>query len=242
MAASDLLALKPEGTGDSLQKIKRLRAPHAQCEWNVFAFVLNQDIVTRDHKDDLFGMVFPLGSFYGKEEAEAHAKDVILKTEYIGVMVARYAAAVPLTTKFDSKHVTDVVVDTQGRLVELESAVTKRENELYERQAQREREIAKEVEQEGDPDSLEHYKRKCLLAVKHLANFKRLQAEAYEARTNYERQVIQARDHYLKHPEHEKMFLSFLHKKLEERDELGLYKAVAFAYPEVRKGVLGISE
>ena len=67
-AAGD--TIHPPAKVNSLQALIRLRPKHGH-EWCVLAFVLNRDIIKQDGTlDDLYGMVFLLGSFKEQTDAE----------------------------------------------------------------------------------------------------------------------------------------------------------------------------
>lgn len=225
---------------NSLQALTRLRAKRG-CEWCTFAFVLNRDMIKPDGSlDELHAIVFPLGSFSDQDKAEEHAKNVISITGHPGVIAAKYAFPVPLTSKFDPKVVTEVALDAKGRLLELESAQYKREREEYERRVKQEKDIMKEAEEETNPDSIEHFKRKCYLAIQNRAKYQFHTREAETAWQNYKKREMEVRDHFSRHPEHEKDWLPYLKEKLEERGEMNLYLSMEAAYHELRDELLGL--
>jgi len=225
---------------NSLQALMRLR-PKRGSEWCTFAFVLNRDMLQSDGSlDDLHAVVFPLGAFDDQAKAEEHAKNIISITGHPGVVAARYGAPVPLATKFDPQTVVEVPVDVKGRLIELESAQYKREREQYEQRIKRERDIMKEAEEETDPDNIEHFKRQCYLAIKNRATFQMHSREADSAWQNYKKREMMVRDHFTRHPEHEKQWLPYLKEKLTERGELDLYYGIENAYTELKDELLGL--
>jgi hypothetical protein len=225
---------------NSLQALMRLR-PKRGNEWCTFAFVLNRDIIKSDGSlDELHAVVFPLGAFDDQLKAEEHAKNIISLTGHPGVISAKYGSPVPLTTKFDPSTVTEVPVDMKGRIIELESSQYKRERDEYEKRVKQERDIMKEAEEETNPDSIEHFKRQCYLAIKNRANFQVHSREADTAWQNYKKREMAVRDHFARHPEHEKDWLPYLKEKLTERGELDLYYGMESAYKEIRDELLGL--
>lgn len=237
-AASD--TMPPPPRVNSLQAIMRLR-PKRGSEWCTFAFVLNRDMIRSDGTlDDLHAMVFPLGAFDDEAKASEHAKNVISITGHPGVIAARYGAAVPLTSKFDPNIVSEVAIDPKGRLIELESAQYKHEREEYERRAKQERDMMKEAEDETDPDNIEHFKRQCFVAIKNRSAFQVHSKEAATAWENYKKREMAVREHFARHPEHEKEWLPYLKEKLTERGELNLYFGIEAAYKELRDELLGL--
>lgn len=239
-AASDTMA--PPAKVNSMQALMRLRPP-VGSEWSVVAYTLNRDIIHEDGTvDDLYGVVFPLGSFHDKKEAEKHAKSVIELSKHPGVSVVRYGYPKRLTPKFDPNTVIDVPLDMKGKLMELESAQYKREREEYERRAKIERDIMKESEEETNPDSIEHFKRQVYLAIKNRATYQYHSREADTAWANYKKREAGVREHYRRHPEHETVWLPYLREKLIERGELPLYDAMVQAYNEIRTELLDIPE
>jgi len=238
--AGDVVPVAPKV--NSLRALTRLR-PKKGSNWNVFAFSLNRDMIKKDGTlDELHAVVFPLGSFDDQNKAEEHAKNVIATTGHPAVVAAQYAAAVPLTIKFDSKVVTEVPVDMQGKLIELESAQYKRDKLEFEKRAEKEREIMKEAEEETDVNSIEHFKRACYLAIKNRATYQHHKKEADSAWENYKKRELTVRDHYARHPDHEKNWLPHLKDKLIERGEGTLYLSMEAAYKEIRDEMLGLVE
>ena len=226
---------------NSLQALTRLRAKKG-CDWCTFAFVLNQDMIKPDGTlDDLHALVFPLGSFSEQSQAEDHAKNVIAITKHPGVIAARYGVPVPLTTKFNPEAVTEVRLDN-GRIVELENAQYKREQEEYERRIKQERDLVKEAEEETNTESIEHFKRQCYLAIKNRASYQVHMREADAAWQSYKKREMAVRDHFARHPEHEKEWLPYLKQKLAERGEMNLYLGIEAAYNEIHDELLGLTE
>ena len=233
--------IPPPKRVNSLQSIMKLR-PIQGAEWSTIAFVLNRDMIKPDGSlDELHAVVFPLGSFHNQSEAEEHAKNVISITGHPGVIAARYGSPFPLTTRFNPDNVVEVTLDTKGRIIELESAQYKREKEDYERRLKIERDIMKEAEEEGNPDSIEHFKRQCYLAIKNRSSYQIHTREADAAWQNYKKRETAVREHYARHPEHEAQWLSYLKEKLSERGELELYCGIEIAYGELRDELLGLT-
>lgn len=234
-------SVPPPSRVNSLQALTRLR-PKRGCEWGTFAFSLNRDMIKPDGTlDELHAVVFPLGAFSDQSAAEEHAKNIMAITGHPGVVAARYGAPVPLTTKFDPNATTEVYLDN-GRIVELETAQYKREVEEYERRIKQEKELVREAEEETDPDSIEHFKRHCYLAIKNRASYQVHTKEAETAWQAYKKREMAVRDHFARHPEHEKEWLPHLKQKLTERGELNLYIGIEAAYNEIRDELLGLIE
>lgn len=226
--ASDIIG--PPKKVNSLQALANLE-PIPGKEWNVLAYVLNRDMINEDGTlDDLHGIVFPLGSFKNRSEAEKHAKNVIQKTGHPSVITCAYGYPVRLTTKCDPVAMRPVPIDTRGRLIKMEDSQYKREQEEYERKLKLEKEILKEMELETDIDDIEHFKRQAYLTVKNYSIYKRHKQQMKEAFENYQKRRDALRDHYKRHPEHETEWLPMLKKKLSERGEMGLYQRIEAGY------------
>ena len=225
---------------NSLQAITRLR-PKKGSEWCTFAFVLNRDMIKEDGTlDELHAVVFPLGGFSERHQADEHAKNVIAITGHPAVISAQYGTPVKLTTKFDPEVVTEVTL-SNGKIIELESAQYKRETEEYENRVKQERELVKEAEDETDKDNIEHFKRQCYLAIKNRSTYEVASKQAEEAWKNYKKREEAVRDHFTRHPEHEKEWLPYLKQKLAERGEMKLYSGIEAAYSEIRDELLGFT-
>ena len=239
-AAADIVP--PPVRVNSLQALVKLR-PIRGCEWCCIAFVLNRDMIKSDGTlDDLHAVIFHLGSFEQREKAEEHAKNIIATTGHPGVIVSRYGAPVKLSSNFDPNTVVDVPVDIQGRLVELETAQYKLEREGYEKRAKAERDRLKEAEEETDPNSIEHFKRQCYLAIKNRSRYLMHKKESEAAWQDYKKRESLVRSHFQRHPDHESAWLPHLKEKLTERGELDLYNGMESAYKEIRDELLGLNE
>jgi hypothetical protein len=239
-AASDIVP--PPSKVNSLQALTRLR-PKTGVEWSTFAFVLNRDMIKPDGTlDELHAVVFPLGSFDSEEKADEHAKNVMEITKHPAVVSAHYGTPVPLKVKFDPKVVKEVDFDMKGKIIELESAQYKREREDYEKRAKLERDVMKEAEEETDVNNIEHFKRQCYLAIKNRASFQMYRKQADSAWENYKKRELAVREHFVRHPQHEKEWLPYLKEKLTERGELELYYGMEAAYKEIRSELLGLVE
>lgn len=226
---------------NSLQALVKLLPDNQNHKYGVFAFSLNRDMIKEDGTlDDLHAVVFHLGSFSLESDACRHAKEIMAKTGHPGIIVSRYGAAVCLSTKFDPNFVQEVALDGKGRLIELESAQYKREREEYEKRLKIERNIIEESEKETDIDHVEHFKRQCYLAIKNKSSWMYHKKMAEESEQNYKNREKLVRDHYKRHPEHEKIWLPYFKEKLIERGELDLYAGIETAYKEIRKDLLGI--
>jgi len=240
IVASDVVP--PVRKINSLQALTRLK-PKRGSEWCTFAFVLNRDMIKPDGSlDELHAVVFPLGAFDEQEKAEKHAKSIIEITGHPGVIAACYGSPIPLTTNFDPSVVEDVPVNMKGRLIKLESDQYKRDREQYEERAKIERELVKEAEEETDPDHIEHFKRQCYLAIKAKAKYQHHLDEYKSALDAYKKRESLVRDHYNRHPEHEKEWLPYLKEKLIERGESDLYQMLETGYNELRNELLDITD
>lgn len=225
---------------NSFQALSRLK-PKRGSEWCTIAFALNRDIVDKDGKiDDLYGMIFSLGSFDEQEKAETHAKNIISLTGHPGVIVAKYGCAVPLSSKFDPNNVVDVPVDLKGKMVNLESSQYKHDKETFEKRVIQEREMVQEAEDETDINHIEHFKRQCFLAIKNRANYQMHQKQAEEYWNSYKKRETNVREHFKNHPNHEQNWLSYFKEKLEERGESQIYSGIESAYLELRDELLEI--
>lgn len=233
--------IPPPSKIDTLHNIMKLKSPSGS-EWNVFAYVLNLDMIGPDGKlDDLHAYVFPLGSYDKEEKASKHVEKVILETGHSGVCYAEYGAPVPLNTKPDIKTISKITVDTEGKLKKLESAQYKRDRDVYEKRQIIEREMMKEAREETNPDSIEYFKRQCFLAVKHKTTYEANKKETETSWKNYKMRTKLLQEHYSKYPEHEVQWLPYLKEKLIERGESDQYYFIESGYNKYRDELLGIS-
>lgn len=225
----------------SLQKVIQLK-PRNQChQWNVFTYALNRDIKQEDGTiDDLYGMLCLLGSFSDRDEADKEIARLIETTGHSHFFRARYAVAVQLTNKIPSAAITNISVDDKGKLIELENAEFKQEQQQYEKRIRIEKGLVKEAEEETNPDSVEHYKRQCYLAIKHYSEYESLRKKMEETLQNYQKRAALVKEHYQKHPEHDQEWLPHIKQTLENRGELSLYHFLEGGYKKYRNQLLDI--
>lgn len=226
----------------SLQALIRLQ-PKSGSEWGVLAYVLNRDMLREDGTlDELFAMVFHLGSFRTSAEAEQHARDVIVATGHSTVMVVKYGAAAPLTVAPPADVVKTVTVDVQGKLIEMEDSQHVREQQKFEERRRLREEIEEEIMAEADKESIEFYKQRCFSAVKQKSRIAMLQQQLTEATTEYNTSVAAIQAHHKKHPEHESKWLPMLKQRLIRRNELPLYKSIETGWSALRDSILGVEK
>lgn len=233
----DTVQAEVQPTINKLKALTRLRSKPG-CNWCVFAYALNKDIIKEGKVDDLHAMVFQFGSFEKKEDAETHAKSIIEITGYPAVVVSPYATAVPLTSKVSDHPTEDVPVDLSGKMLKFESDQYKRDKEEFERRQRIEQDIVKEAEQETDPNSLEYFKRQCYLLVKNTQEAEALQKNLETSRTNIAKYKEKAIEHLKTHPGHESQWLPFLKEKLVERGETRMYARIEKGYLNLREDLL----
>jgi hypothetical protein len=225
---------------DSLRSLMKLR-PIKGSEWNVFAYVLNRDMINEDGSlDDLHGLVFPLGGFKDKESADKYASNVRKITGYNFIASVPFGFATKLSYKFTEDEFKMENLDGHGNVLQLESSQYKSEVEAYEKRLKIEKDIIEEAETETDPDSLEHFKRQVFLAIKNKAEFETFSKKSEEALAKYKMREELVKEHYNKHPEHEEQFLPFLKQKLEGRGEKELYLSIENGYNQIKNELLGL--
>jgi hypothetical protein len=230
-------APKPENTIQCLQKL--MNSPvKPESLWNVYAYVINKDIITPTGVDDLRAYVFPLGSFFDFKKAEKHVKKLIEETGYNHIVIAQYGMPIPISTNVNCDVITKVTVDTNNKLIQMEAEENKRQKKLYEEKIKYEKELRQECLDEGDIDHIEHFKRQAYLASMHYQNYKDFLNKSNQAYTAYQqcKQII--KNHDLKHPNHKHEFLPYLKDKLIKRDEEDLYNKIKQAYLQCQDDLL----
>jgi len=235
-------SIPPPSKIEGLQAITKLR-PISGCRYCVYTFALNQDIIDANGKvDDFRGMFFILGTFDNKTEAENHMEELMIKTKHHEFYIAEYAKPIRISTVVDSSNVSRIYVDNMNKIKKMESEQYQRDKELYEKQIKIESDIVQEEKDEYDEDHIDHFKRQCWLAIKNKTKYESIKEEMEKSLSNYEKNVANIREHYAKHPEHEKQWLSYLKSRLTERGELKLYNNIELGYEKYRDEILGIDK
>ena len=232
--------IPPPSKIQGLQEITKLR-PISGCRYCVYTFALNQNILDENGKiDDFRGMFFILGSFDNKKEAEDHMKNLMIKTKHHEFYISEYGKPIRIETVTDTSNISKVYIDNNNKIKQIETEQYKRDKEMYEKRIKLENDIVQEAENEFDPDHIDHFQRQCYLALKNKATYESKKQEAEKSLSNYEKNVIELREHYIKYPDHEKNWLPNLKEKLTMRGELPMYNIIESNYSKFRDELLGI--
>jgi len=227
-------SIPPPSKIEGLQAIVKLK-PLAECRFNVFTYALNQDIVDKDGNiDDFRGMFFIVGSFATKNKAEKHLEDLILKTKHHEFYIAEYGKPIRIETKIDSSNISRIYVDNNNEIKKLETEQYKRDKEAYEKRIKIEKDIVKETENEYDKNHIDHFQRQCTLAIKNKIAYETHKLNMEKSLSNYDKNLVELREHYKNHPEHEEQWLPNLKEKLQERNELCMYNMIESNYEKFR--------
>ena len=210
-----------------------------ESKWGVYAYAINNDIIDEQGNiDDMRAILFHLGSFSTKIDADKHVKYIIEMTGHNAIFISKYGMPVPITSK-PNEHVTEhVTVDMQGKIMTLETQEYKKQKETYEKKIKYEQELMKEIEDEANPNTLEYYKRLIYIAIKHHLLYSELSKNANESLAIYEKKRILIKDVLIKHPEFEEQFLPFFKEKLLSRGEEELYFRISNAYLALKTQLL----
>jgi hypothetical protein len=234
-------SIPPPSKIEGLQAITKLR-PLSGCKYCVYTFALNQDIIDKDGKvDDFRGLFFILGTFDTKKEAEYHVKNLIIKTKHSEFYISEYGKPIRIETQIDSSNISKIYIDTDNKIKQLETEQYIKDKELYEKRMKLEKDVMQEAENEFNPDHIDHFQRQCYLAIKNRTTYETHKQNMEKSLNNYEKNVKLIREHYTKHPNHEKEWLSKLKEKLTERGELPLYNLIESGYEKYRDEILGIN-
>lgn len=232
--------IPPPSKIEGLQAITKLR-PITGCKYCVYTYALNKDIINSDGKvDDFRGMFFIVGCFDSKKEAEDHIKDLIIKTKHSNFYISEYGKPIRIETNIDSSNISKIYVDNNNKIKEMENEKYKQDKEFYEKQIKLGQDINKECEDECDLNHIEHFKRQCYLCIKNKTMYETHKKNMETSLENYKKREILVREHYEKHPEHEKQWLEYLKEKLQERGELALYNTIEKGYEQYRDEILGL--
>lgn len=214
---------------ESMQNIMKLPVERGN-DWNVYAYTINKDIIHEGKVDDLRAVVFPLGSFYDKDQAEKHAKHIMVQTKHPHIVVGRYGLPIKITTNPDTDIVETVTMDLKGKIMKMESDEHRDQMIAYEKKLQYEKDLMKETELEMSVNDLEHYKRYAYLCVKNYTVYLELKKKSEEMFNEFEKNQKILKQHLLAHPEHEEAFLPYFKEKLLSRGEEELYLRIEYAY------------
>ena len=222
----------------SLRNIMNLPVER-ECEWGIYAYVINSDVVDEQGNiDDLRAIMFHLGSFNNKKNAEKHVKYIIETTGHHALFISKYGMPVPITSKPNEQTIEHVTVDMKGKIMDFETKEYKKQKEAYDKKVKYEEELMKEVAEEADVNSLEYYKRLIYVAVKHHILFTELSNNAKESLDVYEKKRSLIKNVLLTHPEYEEQFLPFFKEKLLSRGEEELYIRISNAYLALKDAIL----
>jgi hypothetical protein len=236
---SEELPLPP----NSITCLKKLiSSPIIQrCIWNVYAYVINQDVIDENNKiDDLRAYVIPLGSFTNDKKADKYIKKLIEATGYKHIVMAESGMLIPITVSPDSTVINKITVDTKNQLIQMEKDENKKQRENYEKQLKYLNELKQEYENECDVDHFDYFKRHAYLASLHYLNLLSLDREKTTVLKHYNNHKQLLQEHDLKYPEHKKLFLSEFKKLLLQRGEDLLYQKIEYAYQQCQNDLFNV--
>jgi len=206
---------------NSLKGLTKVPFPPHQ-EYFVWTYVLNSDIKNQKLEGD-YGLVICFGAYPNKDKADERAKQIIELTEYDTIHVTRLCSFASLMSKFDKATVRMVMTDTKGKITEYEAQAERKMAEDEQKKEEINAAIAKEREEELDPDSFEYFRVQAVHAAFNLKSINFYEEQLTKAKEKYNERVKKAKEHYEKHPESETTFLSKLRAKLEPRDEMAVF-------------------
>ena len=231
---------------DYVAKLRLLtptQAPIGYCNWGVYAFILNRDIVREDGTvDEIYAVIIHLGSFNDEKQAGEHARHIIELTGYRGLMVCKYGQPSLLKSKYDINEAEDVFVDPKGNLMKFQDSEYQESKRVFEEQQELRRKIDHEIDNESDSHHIEHFKRQCFVAIKTHSEYMFHKQKCEEALLAYEKRRCAVQEHYQAHPEHEEQWLPYLKEKLEGRGEDELYQTISLGYQNLREDLLGLEK
>lgn len=230
----------------------KMKQPKGQG-WAVFVYYLNRDIILPSGEiDDLYGLLFCMGSYPTQEEAIKRAKSIIQETSSLGVHVAKLGLGFRLTRE-PQKEITSFVrlereslskkahASAEARdLIRLQKQERKEEEARYRLQEEIEKEIADEVIEERDPEHPEYFRLQCYSAVRNYQRIEDLKSQLVRLEKCYADRREKAREYYLKHPEEEKVWLDNLGKKLGKRGEYQLFESIAQTYINIKEDLFSL--
>lgn len=228
---------------NTINALMKISQPKGQ-EFAVFTYFLNRDIITPEGQvDNLYGVVFHMGTYPTFNRAEKRAKQIIEMTGCVDVIVAKLGLPARLTVHPDTHLVTEVPVDLKGKLIEMQNKSWAEEEKRAEEQMSIQEEILADKEAEKDPNHPEYFRHQCFLAIRNRANYQHYKKMADDAWERYKEREQKIREFYHDNPNGhgiEEVWLENLEKKLARRDEKALFAMMKTAYEEIRDELLGL--
>ncbi len=217
-----------------LKNLRNMR-PSPGCQWCVYAYLLNNDIIGSNGKvDDLYGVSIPLGSFETEKEADDHAKTIIERTGYNVIIVSKYGHAIKLTNKLENGI---PVYLNNKEIMEMDNKQFQSEINQYEHSVKRFNEINTELEQEADTSTMEYLKLMFIKAISEYASVKTYEQMMKNAQRNYNMRKKLIQEHVLQYPDHKSGWINLLKEKLSERQETSYLESILSGYEKIKDDV-----
>ena len=225
----------PLPKANTLKKLVRIECPKNQ-NWIVYSYVLNSEI---SQEDNLYGMMINLGCFPTQKAAEERAEKLAVETG-CSIYVSPIAMWIPM--KKEAEKRTIIPLDEDGNIVKFQTSEYQRKMKEIEERKKMDLEIIEEKEKELDPEDIEYFKHQCILAIKNNSDVESVIKTLQETEESYDLRVKKLREHLVKHPESEEIWLDHLKKKLESRKEDEFYKFIEREYLKNRDKLLGVGK
>lgn len=222
-----------EHTWEKLMKLKPSTPEDNRI--NVFAYLLNKDIVDSEGRvDDLYGLIFPLGSFSHDQQDKipSYIENIEEKTGLKSFVAGEFGLPIQLRRcgypKFGVVH--SINVDCHNKVIKLQDKEYESDLEKFKRSIQIRKDVFKEIEDEEDPDNIEYFKRRCYLMMKNKDAIDAYQEHLDEVKKYYDQRKKEAAKCLLAHPDLSDRWLPYVKEKLDFRDEMELYRALEHTY------------
>lgn len=240
MSSDNMDSGKPKYS-KSLTALTKLKPVNAY-EYGVYAYVLNTDMVNSEGQiEDLYGVMFYLGSFPTAEQAKDHVVKLIEETGHTHIRVARYGSCSKLTSTVMLDNVEFVRLEN-GKLKKFEDDEFEKQKRQYDDRLKVEKLNEEESKREDDKDTLEYLQRQVFLALNHKAKIEYMRAQLEEVTKKYSECETKIRNHHNEHPDHEGQILDYFKNKLERNKEGYLFDSIKSAYDNVREDLFQLNQ
>lgn len=223
---------------EAFRTLATLSPPEGQ-KYAVYTYLLNSEVCGKDGQpDNLYGFISIIGCYPTMVEAQNKCREILQKYPLRNAKAVKlgYPAALKITP--DPEAVTYLTANEKGQLEDIQTIQWKKDQEIWKKRTNLEKEIGIEKEKEIDPEDYEYYRNQWYLAIKNKSLYEVKSKESLVANNNYDQHVKNIREAYRKHPEHDIEFLSRWKEKLINRDEYHLYQAIEKSYLLLRDEIL----
>jgi hypothetical protein len=182
------------------------------------------------------GSIFPVGTYSTIQDAERKVTELITKFKVDLCRIYQLATWNKLLEKTPAKYVK--YINDKSEIISLQDLHQQQKMDSHKRETELREKIEEEHFKSNQPCTVEHYTYAWYRTIKHKSKLEFLNKQIADTEKLYQADVEKIQSDFKSNPELDKNWLKELEPKLKERDEQGLYEAIASSYHILKSEIL----